>query len=158
VLVRGPNVTPGYWQDPDATERAFSGGWLHTGDLATRDAEGYLRIVDRLKDMYISGGENVYPAEVEQAIYTHPAVAECAVIGVPDATWGEVGRAFVVVRDGHHVDAAQLLGDLDSRLARYKVPKSVHFVADLPHNASGKLLKSRLRKAPGDTVTGHEPA
>jgi fatty-acyl-CoA synthase len=147
VLVRGPNVTPGYWQDPDVTERAFSDGWLHTGDLATRDDEGYLRIVDRLKDMYVSGGENVYPAEVEQALYTHPAVAECAVIGVPDPTWGEVGRAFVVVRDGQHLDARELLTHLDSQLAHYKVPKSVEFVPDLPHNASGKLLKSQLRKA-----------
>lgn len=145
VLVRGPNVTPGYWQDPDATGRAFTDGWLHTGDLATRDDEGYLRIVDRLKDMYISGGENVYPAEVEQALYAHPAVIECAVIGVPDPTWGEVGRAFVVLRDGHESDPAGLLEHLNSRLARYKLPKSIEFVADLPHNASGKLLKSRLR-------------
>jgi fatty-acyl-CoA synthase len=146
VLVRGPNVTPGYWHDPGATERAFTDAWLHTGDLATRDDEGYLRIVDRLKDMYISGGENVYPAEVEQAIYTHQSVAECAVIGIADSTWGEVGRAFVVVRAGHHLDAPELLHHLEARLARYKVPKSIEFVPDLPHNASGKLLKSRLRK------------
>ncbi|HZZ96716.1 MAG TPA: long-chain fatty acid--CoA ligase [Jatrophihabitantaceae bacterium] len=146
VLVRGPNVTTGYWQDAVSTDRAFSDGWLHTGDLATRDDEGYLRIVDRLKDMYISGGENVYPAEVEQALYTHPAVAECAVIGVADPTWGEVGRAFVVVHEGQRLDAQELLRHLDSCLARYKVPKSIEFVADLPHNASGKLLKSRLRR------------
>jgi fatty-acyl-CoA synthase len=147
VLVRGPNVSPGYWRDPDATAAAFSDGWLHTGDLATRDDEGYVRIVDRLKDMYISGGENVYPAEVEQALYTHPAVAECAVIGVADATWGETGRAFVVVREGQHLDVEELLNHVSARLARFKVPKSVEFVAALPHNASGKLLKSRLRKA-----------
>jgi len=147
VLVRGPNVSPGYWQDPDSTASAFSDGWLHTGDLATRDDEGYLRIVDRLKDMYISGGENVYPAEVEQAVYTHPAVAECAVIGVADPTWGEVGRAFVVLREGHRVDAEELLNHLYARLARFKVPRSVEFVPSLPHNAAGKLLKSRLRKA-----------
>ena len=146
VLVRGPNVTPGYWQDPEATERAFTDGWLHTGDIAVRDDEGYLRIVDRLKDMYISGGENVYPAEVEQALYAHPAVVECAVIGVADPTWGEVGRAFVVVRDGQQLDATELLHHLNSRLARYKLPRSVEFVAELPHNASGKLLKSRLRE------------
>jgi fatty-acyl-CoA synthase len=147
VLVRGPNVSPGYWRDDGATANAFTDGWLHTGDLATRDDEGYLRIVDRLKDMYISGGENVYPAEVEQAIYTHPAVFECAVIGVADATWGEVGRAFVVLREGEHLDADDVLGHLEPRLARYKVPKSIEFVAELPHNASGKLLKSRLREA-----------
>jgi fatty-acyl-CoA synthase len=147
VLVSGPNVSPGYWQDDEATERAFDGEWLHTGDLAIRDGDGYLRIVDRLKDMYISGGENVYPAEVEQAIHEHPAVAECAVIGVPDDTWGEVGRAFVVVRSGAVLEEEAVLAHLDGRLARYKLPKSVVFVPELPHNASGKLLKSRLREA-----------
>ena len=147
VLVSGPNVSPGYWADQAATDGAFEDGWLHTGDLATRDEEGYLRIVDRLKDMYISGGENVYPAEVEQALHTHPAVAECAVIGVADETWGEVGRAFVVVRPGAELDADTLLAHLDGRLARYKLPRSVVFVPELPHNASGKLLKSRLREA-----------
>jgi fatty-acyl-CoA synthase len=146
VLVRGPNVSPGYWQDEAADARAFTEGWLHTGDLATHDDEGYLRVVDRLKDMYISGGENVYPAEVEQAIYAHPAVSECAVIGVPDPVWGEVGRAFIVVLDGGHLDAEAVLRHLETRLARYKMPKSIEFVPDLPHNASGKLLKSRLRE------------
>ncbi|MFT4081015.1 MAG: long-chain fatty acid--CoA ligase [Nocardioides sp.] len=148
VLVSGPNVSPGYWQDPAATERTFDGPWLHTGDVAIGDDEGYLRIVDRLGDMYISGGENVYPAEVEQALHTHPAVAECAVIGVPDETWGEVGRAFVVRHEGSELDAAGLLAHLDGRLARYKLPRSIVFVSQLPHNASGKLLKSRLREAP----------
>jgi fatty-acyl-CoA synthase len=147
VLVHGPNVSPGYWRDDAATANAFTDGWLHTGDLATRDDEGYLRIVDRLKDMYISGGENVYPAEVEQAIYTHPAVSECAVIGLADATWGEVGRAFVVVREGEQLSADDVLRHLEPRLARYKLPKSIEFVPELPHNASGKLLKSRLREA-----------
>ena len=147
VLVSGPNVSPGYWQDDDATARAFEGAWLHTGDVAIRDDEGYLRIVDRLKDMYISGGENVYPAEVEQALHTHPAVAECAVIGVPDERWGEVGRAFVVVRREQELDEPTLLAHLEGRLARYKLPRSVVFVPELPHNASGKLLKSRLREA-----------
>jgi fatty-acyl-CoA synthase len=147
VLISGPNVTPGYWQNEAATGHAFTDGWLHSGDLATRDDEGYLRIVDRLKDMYISGGENVYPAEVEHALYTHPAVAECAVIGVPDEKWGEVGRAFVVVRDGEHLDEPAVVHHLEQRLARYKLPRSVEFVPELPHNASGKLLKSRLREA-----------
>jgi fatty-acyl-CoA synthase len=146
VLVSGPNVTPGYWRNPDATASAFTDGWLHTGDLAVRDDEGYLRIVDRLKDMYISGGENVYPAEVEQALYGHPAVAECAVIGVPDPRWGEVGRAFVVLAAGSDTTEAALLAHLEGRLARYKLPKVVSFVPELPHNASGKLAKSRLRE------------
>ncbi len=145
VLVSGPNVTPGYWRDEAATARAFTDGWLHTGDVATRDGDGFLRIVDRLKDMYISGGENVYPAEIEQVIYTHPGVAECAVIGVPDPTWGEVGKAFVVARDGERLEADGVLAHLDGRLARYKLPKAVTIVPELPHNASGKLLKSRLR-------------
>ncbi|MGA8245314.1 MAG: long-chain fatty acid--CoA ligase [Nocardioides sp.] len=147
VWVSGPNVSPGYWNDDEATQRAFEDGWLRTGDLAIRDDEGYLRIVDRLKDMYISGGENVYPAEVERALYSHPGIAECAVIGVPDDTWGEVGRAFVVLRDGLELDADELLAHLDGRLARYKRPRSVVFVSELPHNASGKLLKSRLRES-----------
>jgi fatty-acyl-CoA synthase len=146
VLVSGPNVSPGYWQDHEATERAFDDGWLHTGDVAVRDEEGYLRIVDRIKDMYISGGENVYPAEVEHALHEHPAVAECAVVGMADETWGEVGRAFVVVRTGAELDEQGVLAHLEDRLARYKLPKSVVFVPELPHNASGKLLKSRLRE------------
>ena len=150
ILVRGPNVTPGYWRNPDATQAAFvpdeGGRWLRTGDLATVDDEGYLRVVDRLKDMYISGGENVYPVEVESAIYTHPAVAECAVLGVPDERWGEVGQAVVVVRAGHALTAADLLAHLETRLARYKVPKQVRFVEELPHNASGKLVKGRIRE------------
>jgi fatty-acyl-CoA synthase len=147
VLVAGPNVSPGYWRDEAATGAAFEEEWLHTGDLAVRDEDGYLRIVDRLKDMYISGGENVYPAEVEQALHSHPDIAECAVIGVPDETWGEVGRAFVVVRDGAQLDADAVLAHLDGRLARYKLPRSVVFLPELPHNASGKLVKSRLREA-----------
>lgn len=150
VLVQGPNVTPGYWQQPAASQAAFAGdGWLHTGDLAQVDDEGYLYIVDRLKDVIISGGENVYPAEVEQALYAHPAVAECAVIGVPDATWGEAGRAIVVRHDGQQVTEAELIAHLDGRLARYKIPKSVVFAAQLPHTASGKLVKTDLRRLYG---------
>ena len=104
--------------------------------------------------MIISGGENIYPAEVEQALYTHPAVAECAVIGVPDAKWGEVGRAVVVLRDGHQATEEELIAYLDGRLARYKIPKSVAFAAALPHNASGKLVKPDLRHTYGVTAGG----
>jgi fatty-acyl-CoA synthase len=155
VLVQGPNVTPGYWQQPDATEAAFEpGGWLHTGDLAQVDEEGYLYIVDRLKDMIISGGENIYPAEVEQALYTHPAVAECAVIGVPDEKWGEVGRAIVVLRDGQQATETELIAYLDGRLARYKIPKSVVFVGQLPHTASGKLVKPDIKRLHGAPAAG----
>jgi fatty-acyl-CoA synthase len=146
VLVSGPNVTSGYWQNPAATDDAFTEGWLRTGDLAVVDDEGYLTIVDRLKDMYISGGENVYPAEVEQVIHTHPAIAEAAVVGVPDERWGEVGRAVVTLHEGAELTEAELLAHLDGRLARYKIPKSVVVVRELPHNASGKLLKSRVKE------------
>jgi fatty-acyl-CoA synthase len=146
VLVSGPNVTSGYWQNSAATDDAFIEGWLRTGDLAVVDEEGYLTIVDRLKDMYISGGENVYPAEVEQAIHTHPAIAEAAVIGVPDERWGEVGRAVVTLHEGAELTEAELLAHLEGRLARYKIPKSVVVVRELPHNASGKLVKSRVKE------------
>ncbi len=158
VLVQGPNVTPGYWQQPAASRAAFvEGGWLRTGDLAQVDDEGYLYIVDRVKDMIISGGENVYPAEVEQALYCHPAVAECAVIGVPDARWGEVGRAVVVLRGGQEATEAELIAYLDGRIARYKIPRSIVFADALPHTASGKLVKPDIRRlhgAPGDSAHG----
>ena len=145
VVIQGPNVTAGYWRNEAATREAFVDGWLRTGDIAVVDDEGYLRIVDRLKDMYISGGENVYPAEVEQAIHTHPAIAECAVVGVPDERWGEVGCAVVTLRENASLDADELLAHLDGRLARYKLPRSVRIVPALPHNASGKLLRTKVR-------------
>lgn len=146
VLVQGPNVSPGYWRNEDATRSTFQEGWVRTGDIATVDDEGYLRIVDRLKDMYISGGENVYPAEVEAAVYTHDAVAECAVVGVPDERWGEVGRVFVQLRPGTTLTHEELLDHLADRLARYKLPRSTVVLPQLPHNASGKLLRARLKE------------
>jgi fatty-acyl-CoA synthase len=148
VVISGPNVMKGYWGLPDATADAFSaGGLLRSGDVATVDEDGYVYIVDRLKDMIISGGENIYPAEVENVLYQHPTVAECAVIGVPDERWGEVGKAFVVPRPGAAADAAPLLEFLTERLAKYKVPRTVEFTDSLPRTASGKVLKSRLRRA-----------
>lgn len=158
-LVRGPHVTRGYWRNPEATSAAFvpdadGAGWLRTGDLATVDHEGYLRVVDRVKDMFISGGENVYPVEVEGALYQHPAVAECVVVGVPDERWGEVGHAVVVVRAGHTLTAQELLAHLDGRLARYKIPRTVQFVEQLPHNASGKLVKARVKEMVMRETTG----
>lgn len=146
VLVEGPNVSPGYWHNPEATAASFDDGWLHTGDVAIRDDEGYIRIVDRVKDMYISGGENVYPAEVEQAIYTHPVVAECAVIGVPDEKWGEAGMAFIRVHDGRNLTHEELIAHLDGRIARYKLPRETVIVAELPHNPTGKLVRSRVKE------------
>ncbi|MFI7705081.1 long-chain fatty acid--CoA ligase [Nonomuraea sp. NPDC049480] len=146
VLIQGPNVTPGYWNDPAATAASFAeGGWFRSGDVATLDEEGHLYIVDRVKDMYISGGENVYPAEVEAALFEHPAVAEAAVIGVPDATWGETGRAFVIARPGHAVTEEELQDYLRARLAKYKIPRYVTFVDNLPKTGSGKIQKLKLR-------------
>ncbi|MDV9190252.1 long-chain fatty acid--CoA ligase [Streptomyces sp. SR27] len=146
VVVAGPNVTPGYWNLPEATAAAFrDGGLFRSGDVATVDEDGYVRLVDRLKDMIISGGENIYPAEVEDALLGHPDVAEAAVIGVPDARWGEVGRAVVVTRAGASVTAEQLIAHLEGRLARYKIPRSVVLAPELPRNATGKLLKGPIR-------------
>jgi len=149
IVVEGPNVMRGYWRDAAATRAVLTeDGWFRSGDIAVRDDDGHLRIVDRKKDMFISGGENVYPAEVENALYEHPAVRECAVVGVPDARWGEVGRAFVVLRDGRTLDQAGLEQFLAGRLARYKVPKLLVLRDSLPRTASGKLLKKLLRDQP----------
>ncbi|MCP2244323.1 acyl-CoA synthetase [Lentzea aerocolonigenes] len=148
IEVQGPNVTPGYWNDPVATAAAFTDdGWFRTGDIGRLD-DGHLYVVDRLKDMFISGGENVYPAEVENAITDHPDVAEVAVVGVPDARWGEVGRAFVRPVPGADVDAAALREFLVPRLAKYKIPVHVEVVAELPRTGSGKVLKPALRRLP----------
>lgn len=148
LLIRGASVTPGYFGNPEATAAAFdSDGWLHSGDVASRDAEGYYRIIDRIKDMFISGGENVYPAEVERVLITHPDILEAAVIGVPDARWGEVGAAFVIARPGASPDLAALPGWCRERLAAYKIPRSFELVADFPRTAAGKVRKPLLRKA-----------
>ncbi len=145
VILHGPNVMTGYWGKPDATAAVLSpDGWLRTGDVAVADEEGFLYIRDRIKDVIISGGENIYPAEVEDVLLKHPAVRDCAVIGVADVQWGEVGRAIVVTRET--VAPSALLTFLEGRIARYKIPKSVVFTDLLPRTASGKLLKSALRK------------
>ena len=146
VHVQGPNVTPGYWRRPEETSKVLSDdGWLRSGDVGVADEEGYVRISDRINDMIISGGENIYPAEVESALYGHPAVAECAVIGVPDDRWGEVGKALIVLRPGRTEQPGDLVAHLDGRLARYKIPKHVELVPELPRNAAGKLLKAQIR-------------
>ncbi|MFE0652502.1 long-chain fatty acid--CoA ligase [Streptomyces sp. NPDC059534] len=146
ILVHGPHVMTGYWGRPEDTEAVFTDGhWLRTGDVARTDAEGYAYIVDRVKDMFVSGGENVYPAEVEDVLFTHPAVAECAVIGVPDPVWGEVGRAVVVLKPGARADADDILGHLHGRLAKYKIPKSLVVTEALPRTASGKIIKPAVR-------------
>ena len=145
IWMKGPSVTPGYWQSPAANAASFTDGWLHSGDAATRDAEGFITIVDRWKDMYISGGENVYPAEVEAVLYQVPGIVELAVIGVPDARWGEVGLAIVVLKPDAEVTEADIMRHCDGRLARYKQPRLVRFVDALPRNATGKVHKPTLR-------------
>ncbi len=149
VLIAGPNITPGYWNRPDATANLLTeDGWLHSGDLGSLDEDGYLFIVDRLKDMFVSGGENVYPAEVEDALLHHAAVSEAAVVGVADDRWGEVGRAFVVCRPGTHPDDSEFEDFLVTRLAKYKVPAHIVYVPELPRTASGKVRKADLRSRP----------
>ena len=146
LVIRGPNLMQGYWNRPEATKDAFEGGWFHTGDVARMDEDGDLYIVDRKKDMFISGGENVYPAEVENAIFELSQVAETAVIGAKDERWGEVGRAIVALKPGEQLTEEEIIEFLKERLAKYKVPKNVVFVESLPRNAAGKVLKNILRE------------
>ena len=145
LLIKGPNITPGYWNRPDATADAFTDGWLHTGDACRIDDEGFVYIVDRWKDMYISGGENVYPAEVENVLFQLPQVADAAIIGVPNERWGEVGKAIIVRKSGQSLEEGDVIRHCLSRLAKFKVPQSVDFVDVLPRNATGKVLKRELR-------------
>ena len=146
IWLRSGMVTAGYWNKPVASAEAIvDGEWLRTGDAAYQDEGGYIYLFDRFKDMIVSGGENVYPAEVENVLYDHPAVAEVAVIGVPDERWGETVKAIVVVKPGATTDAAELIAFARTRVAKYKCPTSVDFVAALPRNASGKVLKKDLR-------------
>jgi fatty-acyl-CoA synthase len=142
LQVRGPNVFAGYWRNPEATAEVLVDGWLRTGDVAERDDEGFYRIKGRLKDMYISGGENVYPAEVESVLYEHDGIADAAVVGVPDERWGEVGVAFVVA--GGRISEEEVIDFVRGRLARFKAPKAVHFVDALPRSAMGKVSKEEL--------------
>ena len=146
IWVRGAVVTPGYWNMPEATAQAFAGDWFRTGDIGRKDAEGYLYIEDRLKDMYISGGENVYPAEVENVLYGHSSIAEVAVIGVPDPKWGEVGCAVVVVGGPGALTKTELIDHCANHLARFKHPAHLVLLEALPRNGTGKVLKHELRK------------
>ncbi|WP_246682246.1 AMP-binding protein [Mesorhizobium sp. B3-2-1] len=146
IWLSGPSITPGYWNRPEETARAFTAdGWFRTGDIARRDDEGFVTLVDRRKDMFISGGENVYPAEIEMVLLDHPDIAEAAVIGIADERWGEVGRAFVVVKSGRVLDPAALASHCGARIARYKVPKQFLLTEALPRTASGKIQKHILR-------------
>jgi len=145
IVMRGPKVFKGYWRDPDATAAAFTGGWFHTGDIGIRDGDGYLYIVDRMKDMIVSGGENIASSEIERVLCAHESVLEVAVVGRPDDRWGEVPVAFVVLRQGEGATADGLLEHCRAQLARFKVPKQIDFLDALPRNPSGKVLKRELR-------------
>jgi fatty-acyl-CoA synthase len=146
LLIQGPHVTSGYWRKPEATAAALREGWFHTGDMAHRDADGFYFIDGRYKDMIKSGGENVYAAEVEAVFRQHPAVKDAALVGRPDPTWGEVGLLFVVRAEGEEIDAEALLAFSRARLARYKLPKEIIFVAALPYSPYGKVEKAKLRQ------------
>jgi long-chain acyl-CoA synthetase len=145
IVVRSRQVMKGYWNIPEATASTVREGWLRTGDAGYLDSDGYLYIQDRVKDMIISGGENIYPAEVQSALFGHPAVADVAVIGIPDPRWGEAVKAIVVVKPGATASAAELIAFSRERIAHFKSPSSIDFVEALPRNASGKLLKRVLR-------------
>jgi long-chain acyl-CoA synthetase len=145
IVIRAEQVLKGYWNNEEGTKKAMEGGWFHTGDMARRDEEGFFYIVDRMKDMIITGGENVYSREVEEVVYTHPAVSEAAVIGLPDPTWGENVTAVVVLRPGAEATEAEIIAVCRDRLAGYKKPKKVLFIDELPKNVSGKILKRELR-------------
>lgn len=152
LLIRGPHITPGYWNHPEETRKALAGGWLHTGDLARYDAEGFYYIVGRSKEMIISGGENIYPAEIEAVLSGHPSVAAVAVVGVPDEHWGEVGRAIVVLKPGAEQLDGALLDYCRQHLARYKVPKSVVYTDALPTTGAGKIDKRLLQERYGGSA------
>jgi len=146
VVMRGNNVMSGYFNDPEATEKAFRGGWFHSGDLGVWHPDGYIELRDRAKDIIVSGGENISTIEVEAAIVSHPAVLEVAVVGVPHEKWGERPKAFVVLRSGATATAEEIIGHVCGQIARYKVPDYVDFVADLPKTATGKIQKFQLRE------------
>jgi fatty-acyl-CoA synthase len=149
LLIRGPHVTPGYWRQPEATAETIKDGWLHTGDLAIKDDEGFFTIKGRSKDMFISGGENVYPAEVESVMLAYPGIAEAALVGIPHEVWGEVGRAVLVLEPGTTFSEESFLAFLEERLAKYKLPRNVVVMPELPKTAIGKIDKKLL--AGGDS-------
>ena len=145
IVLRGNNVMAGYYRDPEGTAEAFSGGWFHTGDLGVMHPDGYVELRDRAKDVVISGGENISTIEVEQALMSHPSVLEVAVIGVPDQKWGERPKAFVVLKDGHHVAESELIAHVRVKIAHYKAPRNVDFLVELPKTSTGKIRKFALR-------------
>ena len=152
--IRGEQVLKGYFRNEEGTTKAFEGGWFHTGDMARRDEEGFFYIVDRMKDMIITGGENVYSREVEEVLYTHPSVSEAAVVGLPDPVWGETVTAVVVLRADTTATEAEIIATARDRLAGFKKPKRVIFVDELPKTVSGKIIKRELRDRYAGAVDG----
>ena len=146
IVLRGENILKGYFKNTEATEQAFRGGWFHTGDIGYRDKDGYFFIVDRKSDMIIRGGENIYPREIDELLYQHPAVAAAATIGVPDPLYGEEVAAFVVLKDGSKVTEGELITHCRSGLADYKCPKTIRIVEEIPKGPTGKLLKRELAR------------
>ncbi|USI92954.1 long-chain-fatty-acid--CoA ligase [Rhodococcus pyridinivorans] len=147
IVMRGNNVMIGYFRDPEATERAFDGGWFHSGDLGVMHPDGYVELRDRAKDIVVSGGENISTVEIEQALMSHPAVIEVAVVGVPDDKWGERPKAFVLADNSHSITESELMEYLRGQIARYKVPRQIEFVNDLPKTSTGKIQKFQLKEA-----------
>jgi long-chain acyl-CoA synthetase len=146
IILRGPNIMKGYFEQPEETAMALRNGWFHSGDVGVFDEEGYLYIVDRIKDIVITGGENVYPKEVEDLLHQHKAVNECGVVGLPHKEYGEAVTAFVTLKPGMSVDERSLISFCKERMANFKVPKAIHFVDDLPKTPQGKILRRELRK------------
>jgi fatty-acyl-CoA synthase len=146
IVMRGNNVMAGYFEDPEGTEKAFAGGWFHSGDLGVMHPDGYIEVRDRAKDVVVSGGENISTIEVEQALLSHPAVLEAAVIGIPDEKWGEAPKAFVVLRQGERAEEDELIQHVKTKIARYKAPKVVEVIDELPKTSTGKVQKFELRE------------
>ena len=145
IIYQGPTMMKEYYKDPEATKVAFKGGWFHSGDLVQMDEDGFIYVVDRKKDMVISGGENIYPKEIEEVLYTHPDILEAAVVGVPDPKWGESVKACIVLKPEKQLTKEQVIMYCQSFLASYKKPKFVEFMESLPRNSAGKVLKTLLR-------------
>jgi long-chain acyl-CoA synthetase len=146
IVMRGDNIFKAYYKNPEATERAFRGGWFHTGDIGYRSPDGFFYIADRKSDMIIRGGENIYPREIDELLFTHPAIASAAVIGVPDKLYGEEVAAFIVLKDGAEVTEQEIIDFCKTSLADFKCPKTVHFLDDIPKGPTGKLLKRELSR------------
>jgi fatty-acyl-CoA synthase len=154
IIIRGPTLMSGYWNRPDLTSETIRDGWLYTGDLAKTDEEGYVYIVDREKDMYISGGENIYPAEIEKVLHSHSKIFDAGIVGVPDEKWGEVGKAFIVLKPGETMSNGEIFEFLKGKVAKYKIPKYVEFIEELPKTASGKIQKFLLKEWHKNRVQG----